>query len=114
MFSRTSAGMSVLAARLESGSAGASASTQNTTRVIPSIVGIAIKGRRRAYVVTFASPLSPLRDVPRLAVERSQRRPGQVLRLAAGVRPIHERHRDVVVDDQLVELLPQRRGLLQV
>lgn len=56
MFSRTSAGMSVLAAILESGSPGARASTENTTKLITSIVGIAIRSRRRAYAVTTARP----------------------------------------------------------
>src|SRR5215212_6295428 len=114
MFSRTSAGMSVLAARFESGSPGASANTENTTRLITSSVGIAIRSRRRAYVVTLESPLLPLADVPGFAVERTQRRPGQILRLAAGERPVDQRHRDEVLDDHVVQLLPHRRGLVQV
>src|SRR5687768_5416824 len=60
--------MSVLAARFESGSPGAGASTENATKLITSTVGIAIKSRRRAYVVTWASPLLPLRDVLALAL----------------------------------------------
>src|SRR4051812_31748865 len=79
MFSRTSTGMSVLPARLESGSPGANASTEYTTRLMKSSVGIAIRMRRSAYVATLFSSFFPPATVDRR--RRSARGPTRAIRV---------------------------------
>src|SRR5215208_3881654 len=66
----------------------------------------------RTAVSSPRSALLPLPDVPGLVVERTQARAGQALRLGTGALAVHQRDVRVILDDEVVELLPHRRGLL--
>src|SRR5215207_5096526 len=113
-FARTSGGTFGFVASSSNGSPGASASTVNSTMLIPRRLGIAISRRRVRY---------RLKDGSRLAIPILQRREVVVpaadiephpVRHRPDLRPVHDRDHGVVRARKLVDADEYRRALDRV
>src|SRR3954467_13633015 len=115
---RTSGGTLELVASSPKGSPGASASSTNRIRLMPSRLGTAMIRRRRMYfpIVVLPSPVQlfrtadltsglavPVRDLPQIVVPAAERR-RQVAGDGRGLRAAQQRLDVIVCHDEVIEL----------